>query len=133
MGKDAQARFAEDKRDMEAIEQWHTSTVATCILDWQSRAMQFDRVCPAEAEVLFCDEKQSNEQEVKRILDTKESLVQAWYEQKHGFSDVYFRSNQRGTMRYMRFVFLSCEVESKLRFESLKGQRNYEADTRAAL
>lgn len=131
--QDATTRLAEDRRDIKTIEKWHLSTIAPSMIEWQSQQMQVHEVCPVEGEVLFCDKKANAEQEVARILDTKESLVTAWYEQKHGLSNVCFRSNQKGTMCYLRFGFYSAEMEANLRSQCLEGRRHFEAHIRAAL
>merc|ERR1712187_224789 len=92
--------------------------------------------CPThafQAEVLICDLKVQEGQEVARILDTKESLVKDWYEQKHGLRKVCFRINQKGTMHYMQFCFYSADVEAKVRSQLLKGRNDFEANVRVAL
>merc|ERR1711963_532536 len=68
-----------------------------------------------------------------RILDTKESFIKAWYEHKHGLTNICFRSNQRGTMRYMQFDFHPPDMEEKVRTQSLKGRSDFDADIRIAL
>lgn len=130
---DAKARLAEDIRDIQVIEQWHLSTIQSRMVEWQNLALQTHQVCPFEGEVLFCDMKISEEQDVLKILDINESLVKAWYEDKHGLKNVTFRSNQRGTLRYIHFDFHSADMEVKMRSQCLKGRHDFEANLRVAL
>lgn len=123
--QDAKAKLEEDKRDIEIVEKWHLSTIASRILNCRADAFQ--------AEVLLFDMKSQQDQEVARILDAKESLVKNWYEQKHGFNEVRFRYNQRGTMRYMQFGFYSTDLEVEVRAQLLKGRKDFEAELRVAL
>jgi len=131
--QDAKARLAEDRHDIKTVEKWHFSAIEPRMMEWQNREMRFHEVCPVDGEVLFCDMKANEEQEVARILDTKESLVTAWYEHKHGLNNVSFRTNQKGTMRYLRFGFFSADMEAKVHSQCLQGRRHFEADVRAAL
>merc|ERR1712039_382465 len=104
----------EDKRDIQIVEAWHNSTIAARMLNCKTDAFQ--------AEVLICDLKAKEENEVARILETKESHVKDWYEQKHGLNNVCFRYNQKLTMRYMQFGFYSTDVEANVRSQLLKGR-----------
>jgi len=130
--RDAKVRLAEDVRDIQVIKKWHISAIQSRIVEWQTCAQRAHQVCPYEGEVLFCDEKVKEEQDVLRILDTKESLVKAWYQDKHGLT-VFFRSNQKGTMHYMGFGFYSTDVEEKVRSQCLEGRHDFEAQIRVAL
>lgn len=131
--QDAKARFAEDKQDILTVEQWHISMIATRMVEWQTCALRSYEVCPLEGEVLFCDLKSKGEQDLAKILETKESLVKAWYERKQGLNSVSFRSNQRGTMLYMRFGFYSADADARVRSQCLKGRRHFEAHTNVCL
>jgi len=131
--QDAKARLAQDTKDIKSVEKWHLAAIEPRMIEWQSREMRVHEVCPVEGEVLFCDMKSNEEQEVTRILDTKESLVTAWYEQKHGLNNVYFKINQKGTMCYLRFGFYSADMEAKVHSQCLEGCRHFEAHVRAAL
>jgi len=131
--RDAKVRLAKDGHDIKTVEKWHLSVIEPRMFEWQSQEMRGREVCPVVGEVLFCDRKATEEQEVARILDTKESLVTAWYEHKHGLNNVHFRTNQKGTMRYLCFGFYSADIEAKVHSQCLKGRRQFEADIRAAL
>lgn len=123
----AHARLAEDIVDIQLIEKWHISEIQPRMQTGLMRLGPFDR------EVLFCDAKLSADQECLRILETKTSLLKAWYEDKHGLKDIGFRSNAKNTMFYMRFCFYSADVEEKVRSQMLEGQRKFEAHVRVAL
>lgn len=130
----AQARLAEDIVDIQLIEKWHISKIQPRMVEWQTAEMRFRESCPFEGEVLFCDAKLNEDQECVRILETKKSLLKAWYEDKHGLKDVGFRSNApKKTMFYMRFSFYSADVEEKVRSQSLEGRRKFEAHVCVAL
>jgi hypothetical protein len=131
--QDATARRAEDARDIKVIEKWHISTIQPRIVEWQNRAFQDHQACPFGGEVLFCDMKVNEERDVWNIVDTKEALVKAWYEDKHGLKNMLFRSNTKGTLRYFRFDFHSADIEDKVRSQCLKGRNNFDANVRAAL
>jgi hypothetical protein len=134
--EDAKAKLAGDKRDIQLIETWHVSTIRNRMMEWQDEMFRLHKTCPTEQQVLFCDMKQSappQEQEIARILDSKESLVEAWYVQKQGLNNVHFTSNQKGTMRYMQFGFYSVDMDAKLRLQSLKGRHEFETNVRVAL
>merc|ERR1719253_1319804 len=103
------------------------------IVEWQNPYLQAHRVCPYEGEVLFCDEKMKEEHDIIRIVVTKESLVKAWYEGVHGFTDVSFRLNQKGTRYYMCFSFYSPDVEEKVRSQLLRGRRDFDSHVRVSL
>merc|ERR1712039_256196 len=106
------------------------------IVKWQDGYLRPEfgspRECPFEGEVLFCDGKIKEEQDLLRIVDTKETIVHAWYKEKHGL-DVSFRRNMRGTLRYMEFAFYSAEVEQKILYQSLKGRRDFDSQVRISL
>mmetsp|Transcript_35778 Transcript_35778/g.100624 ORF Transcript_35778/g.100624 Transcript_35778/m.100624 type:complete len:205 (+) Transcript_35778:60-674(+) len=134
----AKARLLEDKRDILAIKNWHNSTIKQRMVEWQNQYLQppeykTQRVCPFEGEVLFCDEKVKEEQDLVRIVDTKEPLVAAWYGEKQGLTDVLFRLNQKGTLRYMGFGFYSADAEEKVLSRCLSGRRDFDGHVRASL
>jgi hypothetical protein len=131
--QDAKAKLAEDREDIKTIEKWHLSAVEPRMIEWQRVEMQRHEVCPVEGEVLFCDMKVDKEQEVARIFVTKSPLVTAWYEHKHGLNNVSFRTNQKGTMTYLRFGFYSADMEGRVHSKCLEGRRHFEAQVRAAL
>jgi len=131
--QDAKNRLAEDIQDIQALETWHGSKIQARILEWQSFELKHKGSSPLEGEVLFCDLKMEEDQQVSAILERKESLVQTWYEDKQGLNNVRFRSNQRGTMRYMVFGFYSADMEAKMRAKCLTGRCNYEANLQSAL
>merc|ERR1712228_251017 len=100
---------------------WHVSAIEARMIEWQRLRMIEDEsrsrgVCHSDgeivAEVLFCDLKVDEEQEIAIILDKKMPLVKAWYEHKHGLNRVCFRWNRRGTLLYMRFGFHSADAEA---------------------
>lgn len=131
--QDADARLMEDRRDIQVIEKWNNTMIKQRMVDWQNPHLQAHRVCPYEGEVLFCDEKMQEEHDLVRIVDTKESLVKAWYKDLHGLTEVSFRSNQKGTLRYMRFSFYSPDVEEKVRSQRLQGRRDFDGHVRVSL
>jgi len=129
--REAKARRAEDVHDMQAIDNWHSSVIRCRMLDWQAAHSKY-KECPWEGEIEFLDNKVKEQQDAVRILDEKESLVAAWYKDKHGLR-VSFRRNNSGTMRYMRFGFYSADMEEKVCSECLKGRRDYEGHVNVAL
>jgi len=131
--QNANVRLSEERRDIEVIQKWHTSTIKQRMVEWQNMHLKADRECPYKGEVLFCDEKDEAQQDLVRIVDTREALVRAWYANVQGLTDVFFRENQKGTLRYMRFGFYSADVEEKVRFQCLKGRRDFDGNLRASL
>merc|ERR1719215_1537032 len=91
------------------------------------------KVSPYEGEVLFCDRKKQEDRQMVQMLDHKGVLITTWYEGKHGLNNVNFRTNQRGTMHYMRFGFYSADMAATVRTQHLAGRRNYEADHQLAI
>lgn len=131
--QDSKARMAADIQDIEVIRKWHDSTIQSRMLEWQKREMASRQESLFEGEILFCDEKQNKEQALVNIVDTKESLVTAWYEGKQGLTRVSFRCNLKGTLRYMRFGFYSDDMAEKVRAQYLRGRHEYEAHIGVAL
>lgn len=132
----AHARLLEDRRDIQAIKKWHDSMIKQRMVEWQDQYLQpqfgSPRVCPFEGEVLFCDKKIEEERDFLRIVDTKYSLLEDWFEEEHGL-DVIFRRNQSGTLRYLKFGFYSAAVEERILHQSLKGRRDFDGHVRISL
>lgn len=131
--QEARDKLAQDVQDIKLLQEWHVSKIQVRMLEWQSEAMRWGNSCPFEGEVLFCDEKKQEDKKIIEMLDQKELLIKAWYEDKHHLNNVHFRSNQRGTMRYMRFGFYSTDMEAKVRDQCLAGRHDFEADIQLAL
>lgn len=131
--QEAKEKLTQDMRDIKVLEEWHISKIQARMLEWQSGAMRAGSSSPFEGEVLFCDEKKQEDQDVMEMLDKKELLIKTWYEGKHRLNNVHFRANQRGTMRYIRFGFYSADMEAKVRAQCLAGRHDFEAGIQLAL
>merc|ERR1712070_133810 len=73
--QDANARLLEDRRDIQVIQKWHTSTIKQRMVEWQNMYLQAHQACPYEGEVLFCDEKVELERDILRIVGPCKGLV----------------------------------------------------------
>jgi len=131
--QEAKEKLAQEMRDIKLLEEWHVSKIQVRMLEWQSDAMRAGNSSLFEGEVLFCDEKKQEDRQMLEMLDQQEILIKTWYEGKHRLNNVHFRTNQRGTMRYMRFGFYSADMEAKVCAQCLAGRRDFEADFQLAL
>lgn len=141
--QEAKEKLTQDMRDIKVLEEWHISKIQARMLEWQSGAMRAGNSSPFEGEVLFCDEKKQEDQNMMEsiastrycfvMLQKKELLIKSWYEGKHRLNNVHFRANQRGTMHYMRFGFYSADMEAQVRAQCLAGRHDFEAGIQLAL
>mmetsp|Transcript_99399 Transcript_99399/g.176281 ORF Transcript_99399/g.176281 Transcript_99399/m.176281 type:complete len:210 (+) Transcript_99399:70-699(+) len=142
----AKQKLAEDLQDIAVLEKWHTSKIQD-----RMQEIEFSMNC-RQGKVLFHEAQPTEEieQQVARIAEEKRSLIQAWYQGKHGFTSVVlerntctkYRTSNRGRIvpytaygdsRSMHFCFSSAEAEAKVRSQCLAGRRAFKANLQLAL